>query len=152
MTTLRTTPHLLHTRHYLILPPSARQPQTPQSPGDTQREEREREARIQRERAEKRLQTLTKELDTHVAKAYVALADDPEETEEYHRKSKEGGLPGSMSSSLGERAIGKYLDDDEWEANARKAGIKAGVAGLPFVNGWGSSDRIEKDAHRRNWW
>src|ERR1700733_5738568 len=110
LTTLRTTPHILHTRHYLILPPSARQPSTPQSPGDAQQEEQEREARIQRERAEKRLQTFTKELDRHVAKAYVALEDDPGETDEYRRKTKEGGLPGNISSSLGERAIGRYLD------------------------------------------
>jgi hypothetical protein len=137
------------------LPPSARQV-SGLHPNKNPDEVREREARIQRERAEKRLQTFTKEVDWHIAKAYVALADDAEETDEYNRKHKEGGLPGNASSNLEERAIGRYLDDEEWEANARKDGGKVGVAGLPFVNGWGNSQdgpvRTEKEVHGRRWW
>jgi hypothetical protein len=119
-------------------------------------EVRERKAIIQRERAEKRLQTFTKEVDWHIAKAYVALADDTQETDEYDRKRKEGGLIGNAPSNLEERAIGKYLDDEEWEANARKDGGKVGPSGLPFVNGWGNSKdntvQSEKVGHGRQWW
>jgi hypothetical protein len=154
--TLRTTPHLLHTRRYLILPSSARQ--LPVSSSNENVEEvRERDARIQRERAEKRLQMFTKEVDWHVAKAYVALADDAQETDEYDWKRKEGSLQGIAPSNLVERAIGKYLDDEEWEANARKDGGKVGPSGAPFVNGWDNSEdrtiRSEKEAlGRRRWW
>jgi hypothetical protein len=137
------------------LPPSARQ--LPGLPQDENEEElQKREARIQRERAEKRLQTLTKEVDWRIAKAYVALADDTEETEEYDWKRKEGGLPGGSSSNLEERAIGRYLDDEDWEANVRRDGGKVGLAGLPFFNGWDNSQartaRSEKEVQEHNWW
>jgi len=141
----------------LTLPPSARQLGGLQrNANDSAEEVRERETKIHRERAEKRLQTLTKEVDWHVAKAYVALADDAEEVDEYDQKRKEVGYPGNTSSSLEERAIGRYLDDDEWEANVWKDGGKVGVSGLPFVNGWGNSEdriaRYEKEVDGRRWW
>lgn len=155
---LRTTPHLLHTRRYLTLPPSARQLSGSAS-NENSEEVKERQVRIQLEKAEKRLQTLTKEVDWQIAKAYVALEDDAEETGEYDRKLKEGGLPNRFPSNLEERAIAKYLDDDEWEANARKDGGKVGVTGLPFVHGWGNSEnrtvQSEKEVHgrhERHWW
>jgi hypothetical protein len=98
---------------------------------------------------------LTKEVDWHVAKAYVALADDAEETEEHDRKRKEGALPGGSSSNLGERAIERYLDDEDWEANVRRDGGKVGPTGLPFVNGWDNNDRStrsEKVVQGHSWW
>ena len=74
----------------------------------------------------------------HIAKAYVALADDEEEMDEYDRKRKEGGLPANARLNLEERAIGKYLDDEEWEANVSNGRGKVGVTGLPFAGGWGN--------------
>ncbi|KAI0925953.1 hypothetical protein AcV5_008543 [Taiwanofungus camphoratus] len=69
-TTLRTTPHLLHTRTFLTLPPSARiaDPGVAKN-GALEREDTEYHIQRARERAEKRLQVLTKETDWRVAKA-----------------------------------------------------------------------------------
>ncbi|KAG6909962.1 hypothetical protein DXG01_014231 [Tephrocybe rancida] len=130
--TLRTTPHLLHTRRFLILPPSARKAGVPVNQ-ETPEQAAAREASQGKERAEKRLQTLTKEVDWRVAKAYVALADDPveevEEQEEWERKRKESGSGSSARpSNLEDRAIRKYLDDDEWEENQRRQGSKASLS------------------------
>ncbi|KAG6850697.1 hypothetical protein H0H93_009855 [Arthromyces matolae] len=122
--TLRTTPHLLHTRRYLILPPSARKSGIPLN-NESSEQAAVREAKWGKERAERQLQTVMKEADWRVAKAYVALADDPnalmEEQEVWERKRKEyGGNIGVGPSKLGERAIQNYLDDDEWEASQPK--------------------------------
>ncbi|OBZ72073.1 hypothetical protein A0H81_07833 [Grifola frondosa] len=65
--TLRTTPHLLHTRTFLTFPLSARAME-PQSPSAIAAEE-ERKVKHAREHAETRLQALTKEVDRHVAQA-----------------------------------------------------------------------------------
>jgi hypothetical protein len=106
---------------------------------------RQREARLVRERAGKKLQTLTKEVDYHVAKAYVALADDPEEQEMSTAKRKEmmgsssasacgiaggSGAPSGSGSGPGRGprgeletlAIQQYLEDNEWEEEERRAG------------------------------
>ncbi|KAG6817163.1 hypothetical protein H0H87_012124 [Tephrocybe sp. NHM501043] len=128
--TLRTTPHLLHTRRYLILPPSVCKAGITANK-ETAEQVAVWEASRGKERAEKRLQTLTKEVDWRIAKAYVALADDPveqvEEQEEWKRKRKETGSDGgSRPSTLEERAIRRYLDDNEWEENQRRGGAKAG--------------------------
>ncbi|KAF7316909.1 LysM domain-containing protein [Mycena chlorophos] len=108
--TLTTTPHLLHTRSFLLLPPSA---QSKLQSSDTQPDP-EQEVRRTRERAEKRLQTLTKEVDWRVARAYVALAEDPAAVDAYALKQKELGA--AASSSLESMAVAQYLDDLEWEA------------------------------------
>ena len=65
--TLRMTPHLLHTRAFLILPPSVRAP-PPLTPAEQALDE-ERKARLAVERAETRFQAMTKETDRDVAKA-----------------------------------------------------------------------------------
>ncbi|KAG1733629.1 uncharacterized protein EDB91DRAFT_1148502 [Suillus paluster] len=83
--TLSTTPHLLHTRTFIVLPPSAK------SLSVTQDADLDARARRVREKATRRLQMLTKEVDWRVAKAYVALADDPDEEAVYGIKYKETG-------------------------------------------------------------
>ena len=116
LSTIRMTPHLLHTRAFLILPPTIK-------PHPSLRlEEKAREDKLVRERAEKKVQMLTKEVDWRVAKAYVALADDEEEQEEFHVKQKEIGGSISGASGIEALAIGKYLDDEEWERGERRAG------------------------------
>ena len=65
---------------------------------------------------------LTKEVDLRVAKAYVALADDEQEQEEFYAKQKELGEGGSGAAGLESLAIGRYLDDEEWETGERSAG------------------------------
>ena len=113
------TPHLLHTRSFLILPPTSKP--HPSLILDSA-EEKAREEKLVRERAEKKLQMLTKEVDWRVAKAYVALADDEEEQEEFYAKQKELGEGGSSATGLESLAIGRYLDDEEWETRERSAG------------------------------
>ncbi|KAF8813300.1 hypothetical protein BYT27DRAFT_7158082 [Phlegmacium glaucopus] len=117
--TIRMTPHLLHTRAFLILPPTIK-PHPSLKPGSA--EEKAREAKLVRERAEKKVQILTKEVDWRVAKAYVALADDRDEQEDFQAKRKEIGGGGSNAGGLESLAIEKYLDDEEWETEERRAG------------------------------
>jgi hypothetical protein len=116
---MRMTPHLLHTRSFLILPPTSKP--HPSLKLDSA-EEKAREDKLVRERAEKKVQMLTKEVDWRVAKAYVALADDEEEQEEFYAKQKELGEGGSSAAGLESLAIGRYLDDEEWETGERSAG------------------------------
>lgn len=88
-------------------------------------EEAEREAQRVRERAEKKLQTLTKEVDWRVAKVYVALAETatPYHMDQHDLKRKELGSgnldrdrTGKGKGKLESMAVDAYLDDDEWEA------------------------------------
>jgi hypothetical protein len=132
--TLKTTPHLLHTRGFLTLPPSAQAKLDANDSRPSSAEERAREVRRMRERAEKRLQTLTKEIDWRVAKAYIALADDPEEANAFTLKQKELGAPvhAASSSRLEALAVDRYLDDMEWEANQLKAGSSVHIPQYPF--------------------
>ncbi|KAG6334224.1 hypothetical protein ID866_4868 [Astraeus odoratus] len=115
--TLSTTPHLLHTRTTIKLPPSAR----PSFGRATPPVDPEADIRRVRGRAEERLQILTKETDWRVAKAYVALADDPEEEVVHAMKCKEMRV-GVDGVTLDARAVSMYLDDEEWEEEQRKVG------------------------------
>ncbi|KAJ7052593.1 hypothetical protein C8F01DRAFT_1261731 [Mycena amicta] len=120
--TLNTTPHLLHTRTFLVIPPSAHTHLQPCETRPNSDEERAREVRRIRERAEKRLQTLTKEVDWRVAKAYITLvADDPASADEFALKQKELGAT-SSSTTLEAMAADQYLDDLEWEAEQLRLG------------------------------
>ncbi|EEB89949.1 hypothetical protein MPER_11904, partial [Moniliophthora perniciosa FA553] len=139
--TLTTTPHLLHTRTVLLLPDSARitdsnkenisflDPDNP-NPERTQEDE-ERLVRRAREKAGKRLQTLTKEVDWDVAKAYVALAEGQDAEDAYGMKQKELGTGGGGRSTLEAIAVDAYLDDAEWEAEEIRAGRGPTVRPLP---------------------
>ncbi|KAI0671578.1 hypothetical protein C8Q78DRAFT_973005 [Trametes maxima] len=164
VSTLRMTPHLLHTRSFLMLPPlppSARPP--PLSP-EEQALDRERKARLARERAETRFQATTKEADRDVAKAYVALAGLPGAGEDTLKEyEKEKGLRQRKvrvsedeegESSLEARAMDRYFDDDEWEAQERAEGRKPTLPLFPYVGtresrhstGKGSADG------EKSWW
>ncbi|GJE96583.1 LysM peptidoglycan-binding domain-containing protein [Phanerochaete sordida] len=145
--TLRTTPHLLHTRTVLQLPPSART-SAPSTPPNGKADP-DYEARRARERAEKRLQTVTKETDWRIAKAYVALAEDGDSS----APGKAEGLKKPQAdASVEGRAMDQYLDDDEWEAQQRREG--RGVQIPPFPYAAQSSSRKGKgpEASRRWRW
>ncbi|KAF8575232.1 hypothetical protein K439DRAFT_1398422 [Ramaria rubella] len=122
--TLNTTPHLLHTRRWLSLPPTGLPLLPPPDPKVV--EERNRE------RAEKRFQMVTKEVDWRVAKAYVALAQE----EDDDAKAKENlEAIKAASKALNDRAleakaIDQYLDDDEWETRQGGSG-EIRVQGFP---------------------
>ena len=119
-------------------------------------EVREREAKIRQEKAEKRLQKLTKEADWRVAKAYVALAGETSEEEEFDRKRKEGMESGNHRHGVGnstveERAVEKYLDDEEWEVRQKKEGGQIGLPRFPFADE--SKVETEKSgSNRHRWW
>jgi len=126
--TLSTTPHLLHTRTVLTLPPSAAPSSQSQTPPEPPSEEYERRRAL--ERASKRLQTLTKETDWRVAEAYAALADDPDAEAAFEAKLKELSSQGGGESSLEARAVDQYLDDLEWEAREIREGRGVRIEGL----------------------
>lgn len=142
--TLSTTPHILHTRAFLILPPSARDKL---SAAQTPQEAAQHEARRARQRAEKRLQTLTKEVDLRVARAYIALADgDPAERDTKLKEMGAGHSAACSSASRMERyAVEQYLEDEEWEANERRAGRSPHLS--PFLSS--SSAALLKESR---WW
>jgi hypothetical protein len=111
--TLNTTPYLLHTRAFLVLPESHSQHATsvPSAQEDA------RETRV---RAGIALQRVTKETDWGVVQAYVALAEDSDLEPDITSLKFEGEKPRSGSEkvprrTLEERAVDWYLDDDEWE-------------------------------------
>ncbi|KAI0649284.1 hypothetical protein C8Q79DRAFT_903898 [Trametes meyenii] len=161
ISTLRVTPHLLHTRSFLVLPPSARSP--PLLSPEQRVLDNELKARLARERAETRFQATTKEADRDVAKAYVALVGLPD-TEEGTLKEygKEQGLrqrrvrageDGGGESTLEARAMDRYLDDDEWEARERAEGRKPGLPSFPYVGPAESRRSTGKvSAEEKSWW
>ncbi|KAH9945268.1 uncharacterized protein BXZ73DRAFT_96255 [Epithele typhae] len=168
ITTLRTTPHLLHTRAFLVLPPSA-PPPPPLTPEQKAADE-ERRARLALERAETRFQAMTKETDRSVAKAYVALAGLPEEDDAaakeavlFAEKDKENGLrqrrvragpvPGEPGgSSLEGRATDNYFDDGDWEARERAEGRKAALPAFPYFQGCERAAGKIPEGEPKSWW
>ena len=129
-------PHLLHTRAFLLFPPSTKP--HPLLKQDT--EDEESKADIVRKRAEKRLQILTKEADWRIAKAYVALAEDDYEDrerldprkEKTQEKTAGATSSGSAARMLEARAIDSYLDDENWEEAERRAGRGVLVPKFPL--------------------
>lgn len=128
--TLTTTPHILHTRQYLTLPPSARNVPTTPPPVEVV------EARA-RERAEKQFSFVTKEVDYRIAKAYVALAEA--DTEGPVNKKEGGGSSSRNGMGTESRAVDSYLDDGEWEEAERQAGRFPRIQGFPYFTGAASS-------------
>ncbi|KAF9790385.1 hypothetical protein BJ322DRAFT_1168921, partial [Thelephora terrestris] len=120
-TTLSTTPHLLHTRTTILLPPASKP--LPETSALT-------EAR-RVERAEKLLQTVTKEVDWRVAKAYVALAQDPDPSSKEKADNRERG-GSSQKGVLESDAIDRYLEDAEWEEQERKDGREPVIQKFPW--------------------
>ena len=134
-TALTTTPHILHTRTTILLTPTLKSPSEDPAFAEARRVER----------AEKRFQMVTKEVDWRVAKAYVALAQDSDPSEVLENKEKpsnrEGGLrmtPGSGSVNSSQKgilesdAIDRYLEDSEWEERERKGGRSPVIHKFPW--------------------
>jgi len=147
VSTLTTTPHILHTRTTLQLPPGSRAPSPP--PPDFQ----ERLEARARERAGRAFQAITKETDWGVAQTYVALLDvEDDGIKEGKRrmvdaKSKEG------KQAL---AVDSYLDDNAWEEEQRKAGLSPRIEGFPFFNPKGKENiKPQKEGSSSgssDWW
>jgi len=114
-TTLSTTPHILHTRTTILIPPTSMPP--PEDPvlGEARRVER----------AEKRLQT-----DSD-------LSEVQKKKENYEwglRKAPVSEPDGSSQGVLESEAIDRYLEDGEWEEQERKEGRGLVIQKFP----WGS--------------
>ncbi|EMD34093.1 hypothetical protein CERSUDRAFT_159540 [Gelatoporia subvermispora B] len=153
---LRTTPHLLHTRTYLNLPPSVIAP-SQQLSADSP----DAVARRTRERAEARLQSLAKERDWRVARAYVAIANIPDPEENFKRK--ESGSLRKRNSKAGDtftpevegaqplehRVLDHYMDDNDWEERERTEGRSATLQGFPYFQT--KSEAANKDRSWRPW-
>lgn len=85
------------------------------------------------ERAGKRLQTVTKEVDWRIAQAYVALAEgEDENTTKKEYTNRRPGNSQEASGSLDNMAIDRYLEDTEWEENERRAGRGVSLQKFPF--------------------
>ena len=80
-----------------------------------------------RERAEKRFQFVTKEIDWRIAKAYVALAEDEDDSTKTKESAETIRRPVSEQHALEAKAVDQYLDDGEWEA---------GQSGGPSLQGF----------------
>ena len=136
-TTLSTTPHILHTRTTILLPHISNPPPEDPMPAGTRRVER----------AEKRLQMVTKEVDWRVAKAYVAITQDSDPSQASTKKEKSddhetsrrkvpvSGSERSLRNGVLENdAIDRYLEDTAWEEQERKEGRSPTIQTFP----WGS--------------
>ncbi|KIY64786.1 hypothetical protein CYLTODRAFT_401441 [Cylindrobasidium torrendii FP15055 ss-10] len=130
--TLTLTPHILHTRDSIELPPGARASEKDLNKPSAE-EQHQREAR----RVEKRLQVVAKEADWRVARAYVALAEHPETLGDMKKKS-------DMES----RALDQYLDDEEWSRTAGKPRIE----GFPYFTQAPSSSKVGGSSPRWKFW
>ena len=126
--TLNTTPHLLHTRTTLKLPSTVKVKTDQFSPHSTVQLSNEsddpevlkRGEKRALERATKRFQIVTKEVDWQIAQAYVALSEPTESTS--------GVLPlldAPSTSAVAEHAVQSYLDDVEWESRQLSNGRRS---------------------------
>ncbi|KAI0787914.1 hypothetical protein C8Q74DRAFT_1197093 [Fomes fomentarius] len=165
VSTIRTNPHLLHTRSFLILPPSARAP--PPLTAAEQALDEERRARLAIERAETRFQAITKETDRDVAKAYVALAGMPDvdDTKECKKETANGlrkrrvrmpvDASGSGETGLDERAMDQYFDDDDWESREQAEGRKVSLQPFPYFSQQPTTrtaGNLSAQGDQKPWW
>lgn len=147
--TLSTTPHVLHTRTFLTLPPSHKLRAAPSPEAIISSEEhKERERSRKLEQARKRFQFVTKEVDWRVAKAYVAVADhddehvdiDSDNAKEAKALQEKDTRQLRRGEGLEGRAVDRYLDDDDWENEAgRRVSIQRFSGTSTQISGGGGS-------------
>lgn len=135
----------MHTRTVLTLPPSVNLSTNSLQTNPPPEEADEYQARRAREKAVKRLQTLTKETDWRVAKTYVALADimsnedDNDKEIEAKKRGQTIDKPLQDGLSLEEAAVDSYLDDEEWERKERQEGRGVQIPRFPLLDGHASA-------------
>jgi hypothetical protein len=144
---LRTTPHLLHTRTFLVLPQSHSQQQQRAMMNDISPEE---DAQRTRAHAQVSLQGVTKETDGGIAQAYVALAEDsdsePDVASLKVEGEKESRRVAPKRTTLEERALDRYLDDDEWERRERAEGRGVHIQRFPI-----GGPQVSKSGEKAGW-
>jgi hypothetical protein len=155
---LYTNPHLIQTRHSILL--------TPLSPPSPPPEIR---AQLAHERALARFAKITKESDPDVRKVYVELAEAGltgtgsssfEGWEEGQgEKRKEAGAEGE--ATVEHRAVDRFIEDGEWEREQLEGSSSNGpkIRGFPIVgssssSAWtgGAGGGKEKAPERASWW
>ncbi|QRV90078.1 LysM domain protein [Ceratobasidium sp. AG-Ba] len=148
ISTLTTTPHLLHTRTTLQLPPGSRAPSPP--PADLQ----ERLEARARERAGRAFQAVTKETDWGVAQTYVALLDI--EDDGGMKEGKRRMVDPKSRDGRQALAVDAYLDDNAWEEDQKKAGLSPRIEPFPYFSFKGKENvEIPKEgssAGSSDWW
>ncbi|KAG8710092.1 hypothetical protein FRC12_002436 [Ceratobasidium sp. 428] len=146
--TLTTTPHLLHTRTTLQLPPGSRAPSPP--PPDLQ----DRIEARARERAARAFQAVTKETDWGVAQTYVALLDVDDDSN--MKEGKRRMVDPRSKDGRQAMAVDSYLDDNAWEEEQRKAGLSPRIEGFPYFNFKGKENveprREGSSSGGSDWW
>lgn len=148
--TLRTTPHLLHTRTFLVLPQShSQQQQQHTTMKDISPAE---EAQLTRVHAQVSLQHVTKETDDGIAQVYVALAEDSDSEPDVASLKAEGEKESRRMAptpiTLEERALDRYLDDDEWERRERAEGRGVHIQRFPI----GGPQVSKSSGEKVGWW
>jgi hypothetical protein len=113
----------------------------------------EEEAQPQRTRvhAQVSLQQVTKETDDGIAQAYVALAEDSDSEPDFASLKAEGEKESRIVSpkriTLEERALDRYLDDDEWERRERAEGRGVCIQRFPITG-----PQVSMTASGKSWW
>ena len=104
----------------------------------------EEETQRERARAQVAFQRVTKETDDGIVQAYVALAaEDGESGSDVLPLKVEGEKVVSrrvVGRTIEERAVDRYLDDDEWERRERAGGRGVCIQRLPI----GMAKKAEK--------
>lgn len=112
----------------------------------------EEKARRTRAHAQVSLQNVTKETDGGIAQAYVALAEDsdsePDVASLKAEGEKESRRVASKGITLEERALDRYLDDDEWERRERAEGRGVHIQRFPV----GGGPQVRKGGEKVGWW
>ena len=136
-----------------MLPPSQSQHATNDVPLP------EDEAQRERTRAQVAFQRVTKETDDGIAHAYVALAEDSDSGSDVLLLKAEGEKVtrqvGRAKHTVEERAVDRYLDDDEWERRERAEGRGVYIQRLPIGGpqaGMATANINGEKAGKVGWW
>jgi len=112
------------------------------------------EAQRTRVHAKVSLQQVTKEADDGIAQAYVALAEgsdsEPDVASLKAEEEKESRRVAPTRITLEERALDRYLDDDEWERRERAEGRGVHIQRFPI--GVGGPQVSSKSGEKVGWW
>jgi hypothetical protein len=150
---------LLHTRTFLVLPQSHSQQQRQHATTTTTTNNispEEEEAQRTRVHAHVSLKQVTKEMDDGIAQAYVALAEDGGSESDVASFKAEGEKESRRVAptrvTLEERALDRYLDDDEWERQERAEGRGVHIQRFPFGGPQVGVAASSKSGEKGNWW
>ena len=95
------------------------------------------EAQRERVRAQVAFQQVTKETDNGIAQAYVGLAEDSDSGSDVLPLKAEGEKVSRRGArtkhTVEERAVDRYLEDDEWERRERAEGRGVHIQRWPMA-------------------